>query len=148
MEPNLDSKRASSHRGLIEWNSAYSLDIASIDSQHRLLVSIIGHLQEAMLEGRTKEIVGPLFDAMNRYTKYHFESEEQLLEKNGYPGLESHRELHASLIATLKELEQKYVAGSLHAGAPLMHFLKTWLLDHIGAHDKEFAAFLKEKGVS
>ena len=35
--------------GTIEWSPAYSIEIPSIDSQHRLLVSIIGQLQEAML---------------------------------------------------------------------------------------------------
>jgi len=133
---------------VIEWKPAYSVGIASVDKQHRTLVSIIGHLQEAMLEGRTKEIVGPLFFAMNNYTQFHFEAEEQLLKENGYPGWESHRELHAGLIAQLKDLEKKYTDGTLHAGAPLMLFLKTWLVDHIGAHDQEFAAFLKEKGAS
>ena len=36
----------------------------------------------------------------------------------------------------------------LMAGAPVMQFLRTWLLDHIGQHDRSYAAFLKEKGVS
>jgi hemerythrin-like metal-binding protein len=133
---------------LIEWKPVYTVNIHSIDSQHRLLVSIIGHLQEAMLEGKTKQIVAPLFGAMNRYTEYHFEFEEQLLESNGYPGLESHRAVHAKLVEQLKDLEIKYLNGTLQAGAPLMHFLRTWLLDHICVHDKEYGAFLREKGVT
>ncbi len=143
-----DHKAPPAIPGLIEWNSAFSLNIESIDSQHRMLVSIIGHLQEAMLAGRTREIVRPLFEAMHRYTKFHFDYEEKLLKENGYPGLESHRNQHAQLIASLQQLEDKYVAGSLHAGSPLMVFLRNWLFGHIGEHDKEFAAFLREKGVS
>lgn len=135
-------------RDLIDWKPEYSVNIPSIDNQHRSLVAIIGHLQTAMLEGRTKQIVAPLFNAMNQYTKYHFEYEEQLLEKNGYEGLESHRREHAHLVEQLQQLEVKYLQGSLHAGAPLMQFLRTWLLDHICVHDKGYAALLKEKGVS
>lgn len=134
--------------GLIEWKPAYEFDIAPIDSQHRLLVSIIRHLQEAMLEGRTRDVVVPLFDALNRYTAYHFKYEEQLLKDNGYADLAAHQQQHADLIATLQELKNKYTDGSLCAGAPLMQFLRTWLLDHIGTQDKEYAAFLKGKGVS
>lgn len=139
---------ASTHRELIEWKPDYSVNIESIDSQHQALVSIIGRLRGAMLEGKTRQIVAPLFTAMNRYAKYHFEYEEQLLEDNGYPDLESHRNEHAKLVEELKDLESKYVNGTLHAGAPLMHFLRTWLLDHIGGHDQAYAAFLNERGIT
>ncbi len=145
MQTTKDSKKASK---LIEWNSSYSFDIPSIDDQHRLLVSMIQHLQEAMLEGRTKAVVAPLFGALNRYTKFHFEHEEQLLEQNGYPGFADHREQHAKLIVSLKDLEKKYANGTLNAGAPLMQLMRSWLLDHICTHDRDYAAFLKEKGVS
>lgn len=139
---------ATANRDLIQWKPEYSVSIESIDNQHRSLVAIIGHLQTAMLEGRTNQIIAPLFNAMNQYTKFHFEYEEQLMAENGYPGLSAHREEHALLVEQLKDLEMKYVNGSLHAGAPLMQFLRNWLLEHICAHDKGYSAFLREKGVS
>lgn len=134
-----------STRDLIEWKPEYSVAIESIDKQHQALVALIAHLQQAMLEGRTKQVVGPLFASMNRYTKYHFAYEERLLEENAYPGLDAHRQEHARLIAELKELESKYIQGSLHAGAPLMKLLRSWLVDHICVHDKEYGVFLSTK---
>jgi hemerythrin-like metal-binding protein len=139
---------ATASRDVIEWRPEYSVSIDSIDKQHRSLVAIIGHLQTAMLEGRTKQVVAPLFTAMNQYTKFHFEYEEQLMEKNGFESLDSHRREHARLIEQLQQLETKYMNGTLNAGAPLMQFLRTWLLDHICGHDKGYSAFLREKGVS
>jgi len=138
---------ASASRELIEWRPNYSVNVKSIDSQHQALVSIIRRLQEAMLQGKTNQVVVPLFTAMNQYAKFHFEYEEQLLEANGYPSLGSHRQEHAKLLAELKGLESKYVTGKLHAGAPLMQFLRTWLLDHICVHDKEYSVFFREKGI-
>jgi hemerythrin len=137
---------ASTLRELVEWKPEYSVEIEAIDKQHQALVAIIGHLQEAMLEGKTRQVVGPLFAAMNRYTTFHFQFEEKLLEENGYPDLAPHREEHARLIAELKDLENKYLQGTLHAGAPLMQFLRTWLLDHICVHDKRYGVSLREKG--
>ena len=133
--------------GPIGWSETYSVGVVSIDSQHHLLVSMIRQLQEGMLDSRTGEVVSPLFSAMRQYTRFHFEYEEQLLKEHAYPEFESHHVLHAGLIDKLKELEEKYQAGKLAAGAPLMQFLRTWLLDHIGAHDKAYAAFLRGKGV-
>ncbi|HEX5230257.1 MAG TPA: bacteriohemerythrin [Bryobacteraceae bacterium] len=138
---------ATAHREVVEWKQEYSVHIPSIDKQHRSLVAIIGHLQTAMLEGRTKQIIAPLFQSMNQYTKFHFEYEEQLLEQNGFPDLAAHRQEHARLVQQLKLLEAKYLNGSLNAGAPLMQFLRNWLLDHICAHDKGYSEYLREKGV-
>jgi hemerythrin-like metal-binding protein len=136
-----------STRDVIEWKPEYSVAIESIDKQHQALVALIAHLQQAMLEGRTKQAVGPLFASMNRYTKYHFAYEERLLEENAYPGLEAHRQEHARLVAELKELESKYLQGTLHAGAPLMKLLRSWLVDHICVHDKEYGSFLTAKNL-
>lgn len=136
-----------STRDLIEWKPEYSVSIESIDKQHQALVTLIAHLQQAMLEGRTKQVVGSIFTSLNRYVKYHFAFEENLLQENGYPGLEAHRGEHAKLIAELKELEGKYVQGSLHAGAPLMKLLRSWLIDHICVHDKQYGVFLNSKNV-
>ncbi|MBZ5610026.1 MAG: bacteriohemerythrin [Acidobacteriia bacterium] len=132
---------------LIQWDPVYSVHVPSIDGQHRVLVSKIRELQEAMLEGRGGEVVRPLFAALNKYTKYHFEYEEQLLKKHGYAELEAHHQQHASLIAQLHELESKYAGGQLSAGAPVLQFLRTWLLDHIGEHDKQYSTFLRAQGV-
>lgn len=137
-----------STRDLIEWKPEYSVAIESIDKQHQALVALIAHLQQAMLEGRTKQVVGPLFASMNRYVKYHFAYEEKLLEENAYPGLDAHRREHARLIVELKELESKYLQGTLHAGAPLMKLLRSWLVDHICVHDKQYGVFLTTKGHS
>ena len=134
--------------GLIEWNSNYSVDVPSIDNQHQQLVAIIRRLQEAMLDNGTRKVLAPLFSDMRQYAKYHFAFEEQLLKEHGYPNLELHRSQHVALAAKLQELEEKYTAGGLKAGAPLMQFLRSWLLDHICANDKDYATFLKEKNAT
>jgi hemerythrin-like metal-binding protein len=135
-------------RDLIKWNPSLSVGIESIDSQHQLLVTMIRHLQQAMLEGRAREVVSPLFVALNQYTQFHFQYEEQLLRDHQYTKVTSHCEIHKGLITQLHELEAKYASGKLTAGAPLMQFLRTWLMDHISAHDQAYASFLKEKGVT
>lgn len=133
-------------RELIEWKSEYSVGVESIDKQHQLLVSMIARLNEAMLEGRTRQIIEPLFTALHRYVQFHFEFEEQLLKRTGYPEFESHRQSHVVLLNELKELESKYAQSSMTAGAPLMHLLRHWLIDHICGKDKEYGRHVRENG--
>ena len=133
---------------LIKWQPGYSINISSIDTQHQYLVKVIRQLQEAMLEGRAREVIDRVFDEMNTYTKFHFQFEEEMLEKHGYPDLVGHHARHAELIDQLQQLAQQHADGKLSAGTPVMHFLRNWLLDHIGECDKAYAAYLKGKGVS
>lgn len=133
---------------LIEWQPDYSVNIPSIDKQHQYLVTVIRQLQEAMLEGRARDFIGHVFEEMNLYTKFHFQFEEDLLEKHQYPELPGHHGRHAELIDQLHGLAQQHAEGKLNAGAPVMHFLRSWLLDHICECDKGYAAFLKQKGVA
>ena len=72
---------------LIEWQPDYSVHISSIDKQHRYLVTVIRQLQEAMLEGRARDFIRHVFEEMNLYPKFHFQFEEDLLEKHHYPEL-------------------------------------------------------------
>lgn len=132
----------------IEWSPTYSVGVADLDRQHQALVALIRQLQDAIAAGSVRAAMAPLLASIRQYIDFHFRYEEQLLEKHGYAGLAAHKEEHARLIEQYQEMEQKYVNGFLHAGAPLLQFLYRWLTDHICIHDKAYAAHLASRGVS
>jgi hemerythrin-like metal-binding protein len=130
----------------------YSIGIAEMDAQHARWVALIQQFR-AVAEGHMGDATGlsaarQAIDALLDYTRSHFKSEEALLESHRYPGLAAHRQLHGELeraILTLREqLHQQ------HSSAPVkLNLLVTvWLLEHIHKHDKEYAVFLKAKGLS
>jgi hemerythrin-like metal-binding protein len=66
---------------------------------------MINDLHEAMRQGRGKEVIGRLLDALVDYTGYHFNVEEKAFDTHGYPHAVTHKRAHAELMRTAAELQ-------------------------------------------
>lgn len=132
---------------LMEWTQDLSVDISSIDNQHKKLISLINQLHEARLQGRGKEMVGETLTALIDYTRTHFSFEEKLFDTHGYPASASHKEEHLKLIDQVLDYKNDFAKGDLTLSTDLMIFLKDWLRNHILGVDKKYTEFLKSKGV-
>jgi hemerythrin len=62
--------------------------------------------------------------------------------KYGYQGAEEHKAEHLDLIASVKELQQKYLQGDKQLSNNDIEFLEHWLTGHILGADKELGAYL------
>jgi len=120
----------------IAWDDRYSVGVRSIDRQHRFLISIIRQLQEAMVEGRAREVLSLLARKLVMYTHKHFESEEAFFRERGYAGAERHREQHREMARQIMEMQQAVKDGKLRIGTPVLVFLKGWLVDHVLGEDQ------------
>lgn len=124
----------------IEWKPEYSVCHPALDHDHRILVSLINQLHEAIEEGQPARAVGRTLTSLRRYVETHFAREESILAACGYPDLEAHAEGHRALEATVEDIE------ALHARAPeevdaaeVLEFLRRWLVDHILRADMRYA---------
>ncbi|UCF09038.1 MAG: hemerythrin family protein [Thermoplasmata archaeon] len=132
---------------IFEWDDSLSIGNEKIDSQHRELIAKIDLLAEAILrrEGRNK--IGRVLSFMREYGELHFASEEELMDRYGYPGTEEHKRQHARFHETTKRL-----TGQLESDAEMdflastvERFLIDWLILHIKTADRELGEFLKGK---
>ena len=131
----------------LEWKSEYSVGIASIDVQHRKLIELINSLQTAVDYSTGEVFERKALDELVDYTKTHFKFEEDMMEQNGYPDFESHRESHVRMIAKVDEVIEAYRQDQDAAMQQALDFLKDWLINHINGTDKQYSSFLIEKGV-
>jgi len=129
------------------WKPAYSVKIASLDQQHQKLFSIIDQLQHALEMAKGQSVVKSVLDQLVSYTIQHFQAEEALLEKQGYPALPSHRAQHKALVDKVLNFQKEYAEGKHGVAPQLMMFLQTWLRDHIMKTDMQYSDFLQSKGV-
>lgn len=132
---------------LVEWESKYSVGIATLDAQHKNLVDIINQLHEAMRLGKANQELNPVLDRLVEYTNTHFRAEEHLLQTNGYPTLADHKKIHGSMVGQITDLKAKMQKSSVGMSITVSNFLKTWLTDHIMVEDKKYGAYLTQKGV-
>jgi len=132
---------------LITWNNNLRVNISKIDEQHRKLVSIVNDLNSAMGLGKGKEIMGNVLSSLIDYTKSHFATEEELMEKYVYPGYLTHKADHDALTKQVNETMKKFTEGKAIVTVEVMNFLKDWLINHIQNTDKRYAPYLNSKGV-
>jgi hemerythrin len=132
---------------LIKWDSSYNLDIAKIDMQHQKLVRLINELHDAMLAGKAKDKVGNIIFSLVEYTKTHFNDEEQIFDKHGYPGSFAHKQEHKRFVSEISKFSDDFDKGDLMLSMKVMNFLKDWLVKHIKGTDKNYVPFLAAKGV-
>jgi hemerythrin len=128
------------------WDNRFVTNIEVIDQQHQKLIGLLNDLHEAMKQKRDAALIGQTINELVVYTVYHFRTEEELLAKYEYPGLNNHKAEHAYFTKEIYSLQERYSKGSTVFTTEILSFLKDWVNDHILGIDKSYAAFLRNKG--
>lgn len=129
----------------IEWNDEFSVGVCAIDVEHKSLVVLLNHLYEAIEIGHDKEIIEKALDALIKETTAHFEHEEYLLKKTGYPDEVIHKLVHEQLIRHLCDLRKNYRDGKTNLTVKMVAAITANIIGHIEKSDKKFGQFLKER---
>jgi hemerythrin len=97
--------------------------------------------------GHGKEKIAELLGFLDDYVVFHFGEEEKLMQKYGYPGIESHRHEHAAFVRRLQYLKQGFQAEGPTQSlvSQTVRMLLNWIVKHIESVDLELGAFLKPR---
>lgn len=129
---------------LITWQDSYSVGVPLIDDDHKLLVTLINQLDDAIQGGQGRDVVGSVLNVLEEYTRGHFGREELLMEKAGYADLPPHRREHRKLTDQVRDIVVRYHGHQdEHLDSEVLTFLKTWLTGHILGVDMKYAPHLK-----
>jgi hemerythrin len=119
-----------------------------MDQQHRKLVELLNRLHEAMSGGKVGEVIEPVLKELADYTLRHFKSEEQLMQRIGYPKFQQHKALHEAFAAEVRKSLADVQAKKTSVSLKMMAFLRQWLVEHIAGSDKEYGVLCKLKRVA
>ena len=130
----------------ISWTQDLSVNIVRIDTEHKQLVAMLGELEEAIGLGKGEEQLQEIVSKMSDYAKVHFQTEEKLMAKHSFPGLDDHVSEHEDF--AVKVMDLVFEPDSEHSSPEsVLAFLKDWLVNHISGTDKLYGPFLNERGV-
>lgn len=132
---------------LITWNKSLSVNIESIDDEHKMLIAMLNEFYDNLALKSNKENISELLAKMQDYTIYHFRNEEEHLKLHGYSNLKDHIKEHRIFIEKVNEVEKRFSDGKSILSLELINFLKDWLQNHIMVSDKKYSDFLISKGV-
>jgi len=130
---------------LFQWSESYSVGHQEIDVQHKRLFQLAEELHSAMAAGKGKQVLSQTLNSLISYTKGHFASEEGLMKRYNYPDYPAHKAEHEKLTSQVLAFQTDFNAGRAVMTIDLMHFLKTWLANHIGKIDQKVASYIKAK---
>ncbi|MES9955402.1 MAG: bacteriohemerythrin [Sedimenticola sp.] len=133
---------------LFIWDESFSVNIAEIDRQHKILIDMVNMLNRDIHQNYGEQSVTRTLAGLVDYTITHFSYEEGLLQRNDYPELPQHKEKHVALISQIQELQQRFINGDQKVAAELLQFLTDWLTKHIKGTDMKYSQFLIDKGVN
>jgi hemerythrin-like metal-binding protein len=122
----------------LEWEDSYKIGHLEIDLQHRELFN----LANKFLIAPDKVSSASCAMGLLKYTRGHFNYEENLMKKLEYPALEMHIAQHTDLIALLNDVAENITDESLSM-QDMEAFLYAWLLDHISSSDTKLVHYVR-----
>lgn len=122
----------------LEWRTDLNSGNELIDHQHRELFEIGNSLIGALLAGREETGLMQDIELLMLHLGIHFECEERIIEKAGYPGFQRHAQIHRDLIAKAQRLMKGCVAGEIRPSAFFSFIVDDVVLDHMTAEDTKF----------
>lgn len=127
---------------MFEWNDDYSVGIEEIDKQHKHLIGIGSELMELVKHHSNDDLYDDVIDAVERmkdYTVYHFATEERMMAKAGFKGLDDHKVEHVRFIEKLDEVDLSELdSNQTEFIMDILKFISTWIFKHIIGADFEY----------
>ena len=130
----------------VEWEDKFSVSIPLVDSQHKRLIEMTNQLHEAC--GYDTDFAMDQFKKTAHdtvvYVKYHFSTEEQIMEKTEYPGYAEHKKFHAEFVMEVIKYVASFEEGKKFVPNQFVRFLKDWVLSHIAIVDSKMGHYIAE----
>ena len=129
-----------------DWKSGLKLGVPEIDAEHGLQIGLVDALEDAVAQGRERELADGILEKLLDFTNVHFLAEELMMRLREYPQYEAHVAEHDHLVRELEDLRRSYRAGDRGVTLEVIHQLRSWLRGHIETKDLAFARFLARPG--
>ncbi len=147
--PNTKTKDAGYQKGenIISWSDKFSMQIPSIDIQHKQIIKYINTLHNAIINKKSNDVLEPILNNLLSYTYTHFAYEEKFFIEFNYEHTKDHCKKHTELKLKVLDFIDKYKSGEEDITEDFFIFLKKWLIVHIMTDDAMYLKCFKEHGL-
>ncbi|MBN2614552.1 MAG: hemerythrin family protein [Bacteroidales bacterium] len=128
----------------IEWGPEFGIGNQKIDAEHKSLITIHNKLVDFIQQGKTRKEMAEILSELADHSLKHFQTEEQYMEKLGYPKTEEHKNLHKEFIYKISMFNSNLLSDHPPKPEEIIRFLHYWWFEHIQQHDLEYENFQKQ----
>lgn len=129
------------------WDEGIGTGVGSMDTEHRLQVSLVNALEELLRRGRDRDVAHRTLSQLVDFTTVHFHSEELMMRLYAYPQLDVHSAAHAKLLEQARSIQARYDEDGAAEALDVVAELRGWLVNHIRSMDQAFAAWLAKNDI-
>lgn len=126
-----------------QWDPSLETGDPVVDAEHRDIYSLVSELQRAATSGTDRGVVEGAISRILSYSRNHFEHEEALMQRIGFPDLERQRALHREFSETAEQLADDYLHGVSMSAEGLARFMREWFETHIDTEDRRIVEHLR-----
>jgi hemerythrin-like metal-binding protein/PAS domain S-box-containing protein len=137
---------AGSYNGIV-WDKKFELGNNTVDMQHKSLCEMINNLILQCEHGKAADTLHETLAFLVDYTVYHFENEEALQIKTGFPEYENHKKIHEGFKVTVSELVRRFDknGSSDELVKDIRETVIAWLTNHMQNEDIRIGKHIREK---
>lgn len=130
---------------LLQWDDRLSVGNAEVDRHHRAFIEQLNQFFSAMMHGEGGDGALGLLRVITASLQTHFNEEERLMERQGYPELARHRADHQTFTGRVTALQRRLEGGDQNAVQELFNLSSQWLFDHIQTQDRALAEYQRAR---
>ncbi len=127
---------------LVDRGTEFRLGVAELDTQREQLADALDGLQEALTLRQDQQVFTHRLNKLARSARSHFCIMEALMEEQGHPDLDAHRQQHEALARTVVEFKHRFEAGDCDIPISRLTLLCERLARHVQEMDREFVTTL------
>lgn len=119
--------------------SPFAVGVPTIDALHEECEELLSRLADAIARGA--DATAALAELQEHLVR-HFEHEETLMERTGFPPGACHQREHASVLEVVAEVRRRYAASDRAPAERLPAAVLEWFALHARSMDAALAAWL------
>jgi hemerythrin len=130
---------------LVAWSDDFLVENETIDTQHKELVRMTNEFYAGCQSGgiMARVYFFQTIQGAVHYVKTHFSSEEEIMQKAGYPEFDAHKKQHEDFVVHVTEQIGILENNPEHNPADFIKYLMDWILQHIAESDKKLVPFIR-----
>jgi hemerythrin len=129
------------------WSPALDIGVAALDRQHEELFALTAAFIDEVGAARTDRLLA-LLAHLGSFIATHFSTEEALMRRSGYPGLDAHVCEHQAFTRTFNELVAAFAryGDDARVASDVEREVTQWLERHVATSDMALGEFLRATG--
>lgn len=120
---------------LLEWKSEFSIGIASMDFEHRRMISMINEIYDEMSLRRDPDSIEQFLGDVHAAINAHFALEERLMRDADYIEYDAHKDDHEELLDQIRDMMDEFLKDPEEGFTMLSENLADWFEKHFSTFD-------------